>query len=257
MQAAATVYLATNTANGNRYVGVTRRSVRQRFTAHVYVAMRRPRTYFHRALKKYGADAFTVDAVASCLRAEGASQVERDVIKQLKPEYNQTNGGEFTVGRRFTPDVAERIRQGSLGKKRTPEMNAANRAQAKARYESDPAYRAKLHASLEKASAAIDQEKRIAAVREALTGRKWSDDARAKLSASCMGRRYGKDVIARMAASKSKAVVCVETGIVYASVSEAAAATGLSISGVSRVCRGDRNSANGLRFKFTDRDTKG
>lgn len=252
MTAAATVYLATNTVNGKRYVGITKRSVRQRFTTHVYIAMRRPRTYFHHAIAKHGAENFTVEEVASCLSADTAFNVERTVIQQLKPEYNQTNGGEFTVGKRVPRDVVEKIRQGSLGKKRTPEMKAANSAQAKARYDSDPVYRAKVLAAMAKALATCDRDKQRAATSKASKARVWSDESRAKLSASCMGRRYGQDVIARASAKKNKAVVCVETGVVYASVSDAASATGLSISGVSCVARGKRNSANGLRFHFVD-----
>ena len=65
-----------------------------------------------------------------------------------------------------------------------------------------------------------------------------------------MGRRHGADVIERMARAKDKPVECIELATVFDSVSEAAEFTGLSISGVSSVCRKKRNSANGLHFNF-------
>lgn len=250
---AATVYLATNKVNGKRYVGVTRKSVRGRFTAHVYHARKKPRTYFHHAIAKYGPEAFTVEAVASCLHPETVSEVERTVIQQLKPEYNQTNGGEFTVGKRVPREVVEKIRAGNVGKKRTPEQNAANSAQAKARWESNPKYREIAVAALTKGRANCDESKRIAAAAASARSRVWTLDSRAKLSASCTGRRHTQGTKDRIAAAKMRPVSCLNTGALYGSISEAAQATGISISGISKVCLGQRNAVNGLRFEFADK----
>lgn len=179
----ASVYLITNLVNGKTYVGVTKRSLRQRFTAHVYVAMRAPKTYLHRAIAKYGAGSFFIEPLASCLDAAGAVRAEKELIRSLAPEYNQTNGGEFTLGRRFSDDTKEKIAAKHRGMKSSPEAVEKNRAATKARWE-DPAFRAAALAGLARGRVAVDQVKRRALVAEACRTRVWTDESRAKLSQS-------------------------------------------------------------------------
>lgn len=246
---AATVYLVTNTRNGHTYVGVTRFAVEARWAQHVYTASRTPRSYLHRAIAKYGADAFTVEPVASCLSEP--SSVERMVIEQRAPIYNQTNGGEITVGRRIPREVSERIRRANIGKTRTPEQNAANSARKRAEWAGrDPQAKAEAIAALGRARLLVDRSKQREASRASAKAYAWSAESRAKLSASCMGRRHTPDVLARIAAKHMKAVECVELKTVFDSMSEAAEATGVSITSVSRVCLGKRASANGLTFEL-------
>lgn len=244
----AVIYLITHRGTGRRYVGVTRFGIAKRWARHVYNATR-PKTYLQRAIAKYGAAAFDVCQVASCLSVESAAEVEKDVIASMAPEFNQTAGGEFTKGRRTTPEVMSRIAASNRGKKRTPEQNAANSARKKALM-ADPIARAAATARLLNARAEIDEARRISAARAANAGRVWSDESRAKLSASCVGRRYGKEVIDRIRATKRKPVECIDLSCTFDSVSDAAAAMGLAISNVSQVCRGKRKTAGGMHFRF-------
>src|SRR5688572_30215850 len=141
---APTIYLVTNTVNGHTYVGVTRFPLEKRWSEHVTKSRMAHHTYLHRAIAKYGPQAFTVEPIASCLDTLQASAVERAVIQRIQPTYNQTNGGEFTVGRRVSPDVAERIRRGNVGKTRTPEQRAANAALKRKQLLERPEYRARM-----------------------------------------------------------------------------------------------------------------
>ena len=50
--------------------------------------------------------------------------------------------------------------------------------------------------------------------------------------------------------TQSKAVLCVETGIVYESIYQAALQTGLSKNKISYCCRGIRNRTGGYHWKF-------
>ena len=50
--------------------------------------------------------------------------------------------------------------------------------------------------------------------------------------------------------SNCKPVLCVETGVVYTSVNEAAESTGTERSTISRVCAGRRKTANGRHWKY-------
>lgn len=247
---AAIVYLATNIINGKTYVGVTRFTPEKRWARHIYTSSTIPKTYFHRAIAKYGPENFKVVPIASVLNITDASAVEQEVIKTFQPGCNQTNGGEFTVGKRVSREVVDRIIVKNTGKKRTPEMNAANSARKKAEYADNPEKLATATTQLAKAREKVDEKKRIAATSGSSRNRVWSDESRKKLSGSCMGRKYPDEVIERMARSKDKPVICTTLNMAFDSVSDAAEFCGLSVSGVSMVCRGERKSANGLHFKF-------
>ncbi len=179
----AVIYLVVNDVTGDTYIGVTQYTVADRWRRHVYTAMTAPRTRLHCAIADHGANAFSVTHIATCLQIEEAIKAEQEIISEWRPTYNQTNGGQFTVGKKLTPEIVAKIRAGNIGKKRTAEQNKANSEKAKERYQ-DPIYRAKILAALEKARAAVDRNKQRAAASKASGERVWSDASRAKLSAS-------------------------------------------------------------------------
>ena len=53
-----------------------------------------------------------------------------------------------------------------------------------------------------------------------------------------------------MTYSFGKKVQCIETGIIYCSLSDAESSTGISSADVSRVCHGKRTTAGGYHWKF-------
>ncbi len=250
MQAAGVIYVATNQANGKQYVGLTRIGVARRWSHHV-TKSNAPKTYFHKAIAKHGAEAFTVVTYASALRIEDLGALECDVIKQLKPAYNQTNGGEVTLGRKYDNAALERIRIKNTGKKRSPEARERNRAQKLAWFAAHPEEREKSAIQLREARALIDEAKRIAAVSAAHKNRVWSDESRAKLSASCMGRRYGPEVLAKMAATKRRKVLCIQTGAVYDCAESAAAVISAHKASVNAACKHGR-TVYGFNFKYVE-----
>lgn len=253
---AATVYLIANKVSGRCYVGVTRFAIEKRWQEHVWLAARQGRTYLHRAIRKYGAEAFQVTAVASCLDAASAGSVERAVIEAFAPEYNQTNGGEITVGRRIPREVVERIRAANTGQKRTAEQLATMSVSRKQLYVDRPDLREKIAAGLVTARANVNGEVRIAAVKAAQTKyradpvfrRRNAEQLRAaKRNVSREGMLRGAKAAA---IKKRKAVECTSLNTVFDSVLEASEATGVYFSNISEVCRGKRKSAGGLLFRF-------
>jgi len=122
----------------------------------------------------------------------------------------------------------------------------------KSRYAKDPELYEKTAKALTDARQNVDEAKRVAAAAKACAERVWSDESRAKLSASCMGRRYGKDVINRMRHSKMKPVLCHNTGEFYKNGREAANATGVGYKSVWRVCNGKSPSVKGLIFSYKE-----
>jgi group I intron endonuclease len=250
MASSATVYVVTNTINGHQYVGVTRFSPEHRWSGHVDTARRRPKSYLHRAISKYGADAFRVESLASCLTRDTSGDVERQIIQRIRPHYNQTNGGEVTTGRRGGPEVYQRVAEKNRGLRRTAATRAKQSAIKRARMASDPTYRAIALQALARGRANVDQEKRIAASRAALKNRVWSAESRAKLSASRMGRVYGPDVIDKARLTKSKAITCQTLDMAFGCCEEAAIRLGISTSSIYKVCSGARQSVDGLVFSY-------
>lgn len=111
------VYVATNKINGKQYVGLTKRTLKDRWNQHVNVANKHANTYFHHAIVKHGADSFDVVQVASAIDLKYLADLERLVIASVKPAYNQTNGGEVTLGRKYNDATKEIIRLKNTGKK--------------------------------------------------------------------------------------------------------------------------------------------
>ncbi len=91
------VYMATNKANGKRYVGKTVGTVESRRRSHELSADGGSSLYFHRALRKYGFDAFGWRELFDDADEEDLDSVERAMIRLLKTRvpsgYNLTDGG--------------------------------------------------------------------------------------------------------------------------------------------------------------------
>lgn len=56
----------------------------------------------------------------------------------------------------------------------------------------------------------------------------------------------------RKSGSNRKKVLCIETGIIYSSIMDAARQTGIDQSDISKVCRGVRKTAGGFHWKYID-----
>lgn len=61
---------------------------------------------------------------------------------------------------------------------------------------------------------------------------------------------YGRKRTKRNLESTRKAVLCVETSMVYESISQASRMTNINLSHIAAVCRGDRKTAGGFHWRF-------
>ena len=87
------IYKITNKLNGKFYVGKTMKSLSTRFYKHCYDAVKRnSRCYFHKAIRKYGKENFVIEEIEVCQNDLGNREIFW--ISSLKPEYNQTLGGD-------------------------------------------------------------------------------------------------------------------------------------------------------------------
>lgn len=128
-----TVYLIENQINNKRYVGITSHSMQQRLTRHHRCAQHHsPRYLLHRAMKKYGTDAFTCTAVLTVSTAVEAKQQEIRLIAELQTfyldypakGYNMTRGGDGLTGYKHTEDTRRKMRLTNSGRTITAEHRA-------------------------------------------------------------------------------------------------------------------------------------
>ena len=96
------VYLVTNKINGKQYVGQTVRPVEERWKDHCRV---KDENYFHRAIRKYGADNFSVEVIDTATTPEELDEKEVYWIKKLNclfPNgYNLRDGGNVSGRGKF------------------------------------------------------------------------------------------------------------------------------------------------------------
>ncbi len=97
------IYLITNNVNGKRYVGLTSRSVSERWAEHLEEARgSRSQRALTLAIRKYGVPAFTIEQIAEADDWDSLCVAEVDLIESLGTKaplgYNMTDGGEGCRG---------------------------------------------------------------------------------------------------------------------------------------------------------------
>lgn len=210
------VYCHTNNINGKKYIGITSQTPEQRFR---HGKGYKKSKYFNRAIQKYGWDNFTHEILYKDLTIEDAKEKEIELIKLFNTRdndkgYNILAGGDLIAG------------------------------------EYSPLYNT--HLSEETKRKMSDVRKGVPKpdgfgekISNKLKGRIFSEETRKKMSlhhADFKGKNH----------SKSKRVLCLETGLIYESVGEASRATGCNRVKISNVCNGYRDQTGGLHFKFAN-----
>ena len=131
------VYLITNTVNGKRYVGQTKRPLSIRWTQHKADAKRGRNTPLYNAIRKYGAVVFLVKPLTICENRDMMDSAEKSYIKLYKTKdrnsgYNLTDGGEGQPGVSPSAETRAKMRAYKLGRKPSPESRALMSVAAKA-----------------------------------------------------------------------------------------------------------------------------
>jgi group I intron endonuclease len=118
-------YIAVNKLNGKGYVGITTRSIDRRWNEHI--------TYpncsgqlLHKAIEKYGQDAFEVHHIASAIGdLSNLKAIEKTLIQQFQTYvpngYNLTLGGDGVYGFKKTPEQIEKWKLANIGRKASDE----------------------------------------------------------------------------------------------------------------------------------------
>lgn len=123
------IYLITNLVNGKFYVGQTRLSWIQRWRQHVRDS-RTGETLMARAIRKYGADRFSVSVLCECSTQGELDAKEIEYIANLETHASKGKGYNITLGgfggqhgtvapfkdKKHSPETRTLMRESRLGK---------------------------------------------------------------------------------------------------------------------------------------------
>ena len=176
------VYCAANKVNGKLYIGKSTRSMAYRREIHERIARKGADLIFHRAIRKYGPDAFEWSILKDDLEPDELDLYEIAYIRKYNTKspngYNMTDGGDggiTTLGMKHSESAKLKCSVANKGRRKGKsweEIFGADRA---------PVMRAKVSASLtgQKRHPLTDEVK--AKISQSLMGNKITDAARTKL----------------------------------------------------------------------------
>lgn len=231
------VYVHTNNVNGKRYVGITKKSLKDRWRNG---SSYKGSPHFYNSIKKYGWNGFTHYILADNLTREDACAMEQEYIAKYKTQdrlygYNSTNGGENCIHNE------ESRRRNSMARKRY--------------YDEHPEAKEEWATINVGRPTSVKQRHSAKATMDKL----WADDSfRQKMHDRLVGENnpnYGgvSDKTRqkmREKSAKARPCMCMETGETYPSCTIAGEATGSNPSLIYQVCVGNRKTHNKKHWKF-------
>lgn len=221
--------------NGKVYIGITAQNPLRRWNSGKSYYKQR---YFGEAIKKYGWDNFKHEILFDDLTKEEACQKEIELIAKFKSNereygYNLSTGGEFGgKGARLSIETRQKMSQARKGEKN--------------------------HNFGKHQTEEIKEKNRVAHLRENL-----SKETLEKMSKSNSGRfgskhwNFGnkytekqREKLSNAHEHQKKKVICIETGVVFESLSEASKMTNINRGNISNVCTGRQEKAGGYHWKY-------
>lgn len=203
--------------SGKVYIGITQQTPSRRFNSNGYGY--KDNEYFYQAIKKYGWNNFKHEILYSGLSKEIACETEIELIAKYnsanrKYGYNISLGGEHSTPSEETRNkISESLKGHVLSEDHRRKIGEASKG--------------RIHS--EETRRRIGEANKISH-----KGKILSEDHRRKISASGGGHP----------------VMCIETGIVYASAGDVEKRTGIPRGNVSRACKGKSKIAGGLHWKY-------
>ena len=228
------VYLITNKVNGKQYVGQTIRSLEERWKDHCRV---RDENYFHRAIRKYGPENFSLEIIDTAETDEELDEKEIFWIKELNTlfpnGYNLKEGGDVSMrGRLGINNPKSRLLyQFRLDGSLVNGYYGAGDASRRTGYGNNAIIRSLRHGF-------------------PLTGEcvwMYADEFTVPRLAELIDNYRGK---------RWKSVVCIETGEVFNSMTEAARKYDTYPNSISACCAGRLKTTGGKHWRYFDRRDK-
>ena len=219
------IYIVTNTATGEQYVGQTRQKTQRRWKCHVNTANSKVASKYRlaKAILTHGADVFDLKEVFTAFNADALNTVEIALIAELSPAYNITKGG-----------------AGHRGVEVSPEGREARSERLKRQW-ADPAWRTQQIEKVKQASANPEAIARGKAVAKIGNAARWAEHTKKQKPPprvkQCKPKR--DPLVGRMlvAISKWKPVYCPELQCSFLSQKAAAEHLGITRSGVTEAIK--------------------
>lgn len=228
-----TIYIHAS-PSGKKYVGQTCQRVERRWR-NGFGYQKNP--YFYRAILKYGWCNFKHIIFCRCETLEKANYIEARLIELLRTDdtrfgYNITGGadGKMRVSE-STLKLMSEVRKGKF--------TGAN----------NPNY-GKKHTSEERKKISDHNKGLFLGEKSPLYGKHPSEETRMKMSVSRKNSEAVQSHMQKINKAKAKKVLCVETGVIYASAHEAARQLGFGQGNISSACRGEYKQAYGFQWKY-------
>lgn len=184
------IYLVRNVLNGKGYVGLTTLPLKSRWDLHVQAARRGLKeTLLHQAIRKYGAESFTVESLEEAETLDELNALERRYIRSLSTRapggYNLSAGGGGTPGVKWSDESKRRA-------------SAAARKKFQDRPDLVESYRERGRLNADHIT------KMVEAARRSNTGRRHTEETRAKVSRALLGNsrrrgvRHAPEIVERL-----------------------------------------------------------
>ena len=214
-----TVYIHINKINNKCYVGIITQKPENRW--------QKGKGYntqdkFYNAIQKYGWGNFDHKIIAQNLSEDEACKLEQKLIQKynaIKEGYNSNEGGKGCLGHIVSPEARLKMSEWQKGKKRGPrseetKLKIASKLKGRKTY--------KVPWNL---------------------GRKCSEEEKILI------RKRAKEAAMRVVAKKVK---CIETNIIYNSLTEASEATGIATCNICGAASGKRHTAGKLHWVYIE-----
>lgn len=234
-----TVYIHKNKINQKIYVGLTKQNPLTRWRSKGEGYKKQPK--FWNAIQKYGWDNFEHIILKTNLTADEASQLEKELIKSFNSVQNGYNADEGGIITNHSPETIKKIKNAMIGK--THSQQTKNKI-------SNSKYKEK------KAIICIETKKEYLSASDAM---KETGIDKSSISKACYGTIYtaggyhwcfkGEEPEIKKD-KRLKPVICITTGKIYSSISEAARDTNSDPSNIKKVCDGKYKTTNKLKWKY-------
>ena len=215
------VYIHRNKINNKRYIGITKKKVKQRWNkGEGYKSQR----LFYNAIKKYGWNNIQHKILFENLTKEEACKKEQNLIASYKSNYteygyNIANGGNTSDA--FTDEIKRKI---SINTKKALQ---------------NPLIRQKMKEH---------RKKQISPMK----GKKLSEEHKLKLRHDGMkGKKHTQEskILMRKNIKNKKQVLCIEQNIIYESINEAARQNNIDYRNIHRSCNNNCR-AGGFHWEY-------
>jgi group I intron endonuclease len=125
------IYSIKNLINNKEYIGLTKRTLEQRWKQHIRESSKE--TYWEwntplgNAIKKYGKESFKIFCIKECNSIEELKSEEIRIIQERKSHvsqngYNVSLGGDGRLGVKLSQETKDKIGAGNKGKVYTQEV---------------------------------------------------------------------------------------------------------------------------------------